>query len=143
MKRNEPPIIVEQGFGQAAAELWEAITDHSRMTRWYFEHIPAFEPVPGFETSFEVKSGDRIFTHCWKVTEVVPGQRISYTWRYEEYPGDAIVSFEIFETDTGSLLRLTLRVLEDFQETIPEFTRDSCLAGWNYFLGERLKEFLE
>ncbi len=30
-----------------------------------------------------------------------------------------------------------------FFENIPEFSRESCQAGWNYFIKEQLKAFLD
>jgi hypothetical protein len=33
--------------------------------------------------------------------------------------------------------------LQSFPGHIPEFKRESCLAGWQYFIRERLKKFLE
>jgi hypothetical protein len=45
----------------------------------------------------------------------------------------------------GNLTKLTLtaRVVEDFDDSIPEFKRESCVAGWNYFIKERLSDYLE
>jgi hypothetical protein len=38
---------------------------------------------------------------------------------------------------------LTVEVLEDFPDDIPEFRRESCIGGWNYFINHRLKEYLD
>jgi hypothetical protein len=32
---------------------------------------------------------------------------------------------------------------EDFMDGIPEFKRESGLAGWEYFLNKSLKDYLE
>jgi hypothetical protein len=40
-------------------------------------------------------------------------------------------------------LRLTYIVIEKFPEDIPEFTRESGMVGWNYFIRKKLKEYLE
>ena len=53
------------------------------------------------------------------------------------------MSFQILPRDSHSLLRLGVEVLEDFPGDIPEFDRESCIAGWNFFLSERLREYLE
>jgi hypothetical protein len=39
-------------------------------------------------------------------------------------------------------LRLTHFVEEDFPDDIPEFSRESGLQGWTYFIKEKLIEFL-
>lgn len=62
---------------------------------------------------------------------------------YEGYPGDSFVSFELSDEGDKTWLRLTHQVTESFPQDIPEFTRESCLGGWNFFIGENLKEFLE
>jgi uncharacterized protein YndB with AHSA1/START domain len=79
----------------------------------------------------------------WRVTDVVPQKLISYAWKYEGYPGDSVVMFELSEQDNSTKLRLTHRVLEDFPEDIPEFERESGMEGWTFIIKKRLKEFLE
>jgi len=37
---------------------------------------------------------------------------------------------------------LTCEVVEDFDDNIEEFKRESGIEGWNYFIKNRLKEFL-
>ncbi|NOQ28383.1 MAG: hypothetical protein GQ564_23720 [Bacteroidales bacterium] len=70
-------------------------------------------------------------------------KKIVYDWSYEGISGDAIVIFELFEQGNQTNLRLTNRGLESFPKDIPEFTRESCIEGWNYFIKNRLKEFLD
>ncbi|KAA3622296.1 MAG: SRPBCC domain-containing protein [Bacteroidetes bacterium] len=143
MKRSDSPIIVEVSFNSNKEALWQAITDHSRMIQWFFDNIPDFQPQVGFKTRFEVSPGERTFTHCWEITEVKPFQKITYNWNYEEYPGDAFVTFEISPKHDQVTVKLTMDIIEDFPDEIPEFQLESCLGGWNYFLGENLKKYLE
>ncbi|MEL7124229.1 MAG: SRPBCC domain-containing protein, partial [Bacteroidota bacterium] len=88
------------------------------------------------------KNEGRVFPHQWKIMEVIPQQKIVYNWRYEGYAGDSMVSFELIENDAQTTLRLTHQVLESFPQDIPEFTRESCLGGWNYFIKESLSKYL-
>ncbi|MBT8256328.1 MAG: SRPBCC domain-containing protein [Bacteroidia bacterium] len=141
MKTTDPPIVVEQFIKASREELWAAITDRSQMIQWYFENIPEFEDEVGFQTSFPVYSEDRIFTHIWKITQVIPMKKIGYEWTYKEYPGKGLVTFEIQGEDEALTLRLTNTVREDFPQDIPEFKRKSCIDGWNYFIQQRLKEY--
>ena len=113
------------------------------MCQQYFENIPSFKPEDGFETQFNVQSQERNFLHMWKVTEVVPLKKISYNWKYENYPGDSFVVFELFKQNNMTKLRLTHQVLENFPEDIPEFLRESGVEGWTFFIKKSLKEFLE
>ncbi len=143
MNKNDSPVIVEQTFNAPIDTVWKSITEIELMRQWYFENIPLFKPEVGFETQFSVQSQDRNFLHIWKVTEVVPLKRIAYKWKYKEYPGDSLLVFELFKQNNLTKLRVTHKVLENFPEDIPEFSRDSCVEGWTYFIQKRLKDFLE
>lgn len=142
MKVSDAPIIVDQFFDAGPAEVWRAITSPDAMRQWFFPEMAAFEPVAGFETRFDVRVEDRVYGHLWSITEVIEGRRIEYDWRYAGYPGRALVSFRLTAAGEGTRLRLTFTVLEDFPGNIPEFRRESCEAGWDYFIRLRLKEFL-
>jgi uncharacterized protein YndB with AHSA1/START domain len=143
MRINEEPIIVEQTFEEENDTVWDSITRVDLMRKWYFDNIPSFEPEVGFETQFNVVSGGRNFLHLWKVTEVVPRKKIIYNWKYDGYPGDSLVTFELFIQDHLTKLRLTHKVQESFPEDIPEFSRESCIGGWEFFIKKSLKEYLE
>ena len=142
MKCTDPPIVIEQHFGASPARLWKAITNPSEMRQWFFEQIPDFRPEAGFHTEFVIRNEGRTFTHCWTLREVIPKKKIVYHWYYPEYPGDSNVHFEIEEHESGSLLRVSTEILEDFPDSIPEFKRESCIAGWQFFVQNRLPEFL-
>ena len=143
MRKNDEPIIVEQTFNTSVDIVWNSITEIDKMRQWYFENIPSFKPEVGFEIRFNVQSQDRNFLHIWKVTEVVPLKKIVYNWRYENYPGDSLVKFELFEDNNSTKLRLTHQVLENFPDDIPEFKRESGVEGWTFFIRKSLKKFLE
>lgn len=143
MKVSEGAIIVEQDFKSTVLRLWRSITVLDEMRQWYFKSIPAFEAAVGFSTQFMVDAGDRSFMHNWEVLEVKEFSRIVYSWNYIGFEGDAMVEFEIDEFALGSRLKLTFSVLSDFTADIPEFKKESCLAGWQYFIHENLKSYLD
>ena len=142
MRKDEDPIIVEQTYNASIDTVWNALTEIDQMRQWYFKNIPSFEPEVGFETQFNVQSEDRNFLHMWKVTEVVPLQKIKYNWKYENYPGDSYVVLELFKQGNATKLRLTHEVHESFPDDIPEFKRESGVKGWTFFIKQSLKEFL-
>ncbi len=143
MRVDEDPIIVEQNFNASIETVWNAITEVDQMQKWYFADILAFKPEIGFETQFIVQPGERSFNHMWEVTEVVPLKKISYNWKYDEYPGNSTVSFELYEENDSTILRLTHKVTENFPDDIPEFKKQSGLTGWTYFIKKSLKKYLE
>lgn len=136
------PIIVEQSFLAQPEAVWQAITNPELMRQWYFEQIDDFRPEVGFETQFDIEVGGRLFRHQWRVTDVVPGKSITYTWRYEGFPGIGTTEWKLSETDEGTTLVLTSTGIESFSQDIPEFTRESGQAGWVYFIQQRLPDFL-
>jgi len=143
MKNTEEPVIVEQTFDTSIENVWNAITKLDQMKQWFFENIESFRPEVGFETQFDVQVEDRKFPHLWKLTEVDPMKRITYNWKYDGYVGDSFVTFELIEYNNHTKLILTHKVVESFPTDIPEFSRESCSEGWNYFIGKSLKEYLE
>ncbi|MEM6686139.1 MAG: SRPBCC domain-containing protein [Bacteroidota bacterium] len=142
MKTSEPPVIVSQNFSKSIATVWNAITDVDQMRQWFFDNIPDFKAEVGFQTQFNVKAPSRDFMHLWAITEVIPQQKIVYNWKYEDLTGDSFVTFELEENNNLTKLTVTANVTEDFSDDIPEFTRESCLGGWNYFIREQLVAFL-
>jgi len=143
MRKSDEPIIIEQTFNTSIETVWNAITEVDQMRKWFFDNIPSFKPEVGFETQFDVQSGERNFRHMWRVTEVKPMEMIKINWKYEGYPGDSYVIFELFEQNGSILLRLTTQILEDFPDDIPEFKRESCVEGWTFLIKKSLKEYLE
>ena len=143
MEDSKKPINVEQIFNTSIQNVWGAITELEQMKQWFFENIESFKPEVGFETQFTVQSQNRNFLHLWKLTEVVPLKKISYNWKYEGYTGDSFVVFELFEQHDVTRLRLKHTITAPFPEGIPEFRRESGVEGWNYFIGQRLKYYLE
>ena len=142
MKKGDPPIVVEESFDASVDTVWRAISDVQQMRQWYFENIPAFEAEVGFETHFDVGHEGRVFPHRWNVTRVVPARTLEYRWRFDGYPGDSAVIFDLVEQDGRTNLRLTARIDESFPEDVPEFTRESGIAGWQYLINQSLKDFL-
>jgi uncharacterized protein YndB with AHSA1/START domain len=140
---NTDPIVVEQTFNAPTAVVWRAITDPGQMRQWYFEPIVNFKPELGFESQFNVRCEERDFLHLWKVTDVVHKKRLAYRWRYDGYAGDSTVVWELSETPNGTRLLFTHVIHESFPQDDPMFSRESGQAGWDYFVRERLKAFLD
>ena len=143
MKKSDPPIVVEQTFDVERLKVWEALTDRDQMVQWFFNNIPEFKPEVGFETEFVVESEGRKFPHKWTVLKVNRGYYLSYRWRYENYEGGSHVIFELTDREGGGThLKLSAVVDENFAE-VPEFQRESCQGGWEYFLQQNLRAYLE
>lgn len=144
MKTSEPRIIVRTEIEGSLAVVWKALTDLDQMLQWYFDNIPTFEAREGFETSFVIENEGRTFTHNWKVLQVTAEKQLSKEWTFSEYPGVSVSHFKLAAKEGGKVdVLVEVEVLEDFPNDIPEFKRESCEGGWNYFLISRLKPFVE
>jgi len=137
------PIVVEQTFKAPVETVWKAIAEKDQMRQWFFDAIPEFEPVEGFETQFNVRAENVDYLHLWTVKEVVPRKRIVYEWRYGGVPGNSTVTWELSETPEGTKLKLTHEGIETFPQDNPVFSRESAQKGWDYFIRESLKKYLE
>lgn len=135
-------IIVKQSFSSSINDVWKAITEHDQMIQWFFDNIPDFKAEVGFYTEFNVSSGGRDFFHQWKIIEVIPYKKISYQWSYKGYEVLSYVHFELTEEEAGCKLKLTAEGGHKFPQDIPEFRRESGIAGWKYFIQGRLRDFL-
>ena len=141
--KNEP-VIVERIYNPPVERVWHAITDVKKMRQWYFPTLVEFEPEVGFETMFDVPHDGKVFPHIWKVTEVVPNKKISYEWKFGGYPGNSLVSFELFDEDGKTRIVLTHNKLETFKGEIhSDLSKQNFVLGWTQFIGTALKEFVE
>lgn len=143
MEDRKQPIIVEQYFDLPLLQVWKAITEHEQMIQWFFSEIPAFKAEVGFRTSFDIVSGGRNFHHLWKIIEVNAPFRIVYHWSYSDIEGAGIVIFELFDKGDKTLLCLRNEGLDSFPSDIPEFSRKAAVGGWEYFIQDQLKNYLE
>ncbi len=142
MLRSDPPIIIEQEINVPVSEIWSALTELEEMRQWFFDIIPDFKAEAGFETQFHLTNEGRDFPHLWKVVEVIPQEKIVVNWKFGGYSGSSNVAFEIIRTDDKNIIRLTTEVIEDHPQDIPEFRRESSVGGWNYFMKDRLYNYL-
>lgn len=138
--KNEP-FVIERTFEASIAEVWQAITDKDEMKQWYFD-LTAFKPEAGFEFQFTGGTPENQYLHLCKVTEAVTRKRLTYSWRYDGYPGISYVTFELFAEGINTRLRLTHSGLESFPPE-PDFKKENFAEGWTYIIGTSLAEFLE
>jgi uncharacterized protein YndB with AHSA1/START domain len=136
-------VIVERLFHAPADKVWRAITEPEQMRKWFFPTIGEFKAEVGFETEADSGCDGKVHRHLWKVTEVVPGRKVAYSWGYPDVPGSSVVAWELFPEGGKTRLRLTHTGLDTFEpEKNPRYARGNFLGGWTHFAG-RLKEFVE
>jgi uncharacterized protein YndB with AHSA1/START domain len=138
---NAEPLVLERTFNAPVEKVWTAITTKEAFDKWYFE-MPDFKAKVGFEFRFVVEHEGNQYDHRCRVTEVVPGKKIAYTWRYEGHEGNTLVTFELFPEGAQTRLVLTHTGLETLPKTAA-FPRENFQKGWNQLIGTNLREYLE
>jgi uncharacterized protein YndB with AHSA1/START domain len=137
------PFEIERLFDAPVTKVWDALTKNVQLKEWYFQ-IADFKPVVGFEFQFIGKTEEnKEYLHLCKVTEVVPGKKLVYSWRYDGLPGNSSVSFELFAEGQKTRLKLTHSGLESFAASGPDFVKQNFAVGWTYILDKSLKGYLE
>jgi uncharacterized protein YndB with AHSA1/START domain len=137
------PVIKEVLLNASTSKVWKAITDKNEMKQWYFD-FKEFKPEIGFEFQFYGGDEKKQWLHLCKVTEVVEGKKLSYSWKYDGYGGISYVTFELFPEGNKTRLKLTHTGLESFpSKEVPELGRENFEAGWNEIVGTSLKKYVE
>ena len=135
------PFVIEQTYNAPIANVWSAITDHKKMQEWYFK-MDDFKPEVGFTFRFSGTDKGVTFWHKCVITEVIPLKKLAHTWTYEEYPGNSVVTWELFDEGDKTRLKLTHAGLETFATDNPSFARDNFAKGWTHITGTGLPNFL-
>lgn len=137
------PLIVECVYSVPIAKVWQALTDNNQLKQWYFQ-LDKFEPKVGSKFDFigGADEGPK-YLHLCEITEVDEEGVIAYSWKYDNYPGSSIVKWEIFEQGNNTRLKLTHTGVETFANNGKGFQKESFKAGWNYFVNDALKNFLQ
>ena len=142
-KMKTEPFVIERTYNAPVAKVWKAITDKDEMKLWYFD-ISEFKAEPGFEFQFVGTDPEGLkYLHLCKIIEVVAEKKLAYSWRYDGYSGNSLVTFELLEEGGKTRLRLTHKGLETFPGDYAAFNKKNFAEGWTFIIGKSLKEFLE
>ncbi len=136
------PFIIERIYNAPISKVWKAITDKNDMKQWYFD-LAEFKPEIGFEFQFYGgKDPANPYRHLCKITELITNKKLTYSWRYDGYPGESFVTFELFEEGNKTRLKLTHSGIETFGDH-PDFAKENFAFGWTSLIGTSLMDFLE
>ena len=139
---DNAPFVIERTFDAPTAKIWKAITDKNDMKQWYFD-LAEFRPEVGFEFQFYGGPPEKQYLHLCKITEIIPGKRLTYSWRYDGYSGISFVTFELFEEGNRTRVKLTHAGLDSFPKDVPDFAKHNFVNGWTDIIGRSLREYVE
>lgn len=135
-------VVIKRLIDAPVARVWKALTDKEELKNW-LPFFADFEPEVGHEVRFKLgKDAEHQYEHISKVIEVVDGKKLVYGWRYEGYPGDSQVTFELFPEGEKTTVVLTHAILEPFPSDNQDFALGSFNQGWNY-TADGLKDYVE
>lgn len=141
---KDSPLILERTYNAPVEKIWKAITDTEQMKQWYFPQLESFKPEAGFQTQFNVHNEGRDYLHIWKIREAIPLKKISVEWKYGGYPGNSLVTFELFPEGDKTRLVLTHEHIDSFLPgEHPELSQQNFVQGWTHFMEKGLREFVE
>lgn len=136
-------VVVERTYEAPIAIVWEAITNKLQMKEWYFD-VSDFKPEVGFQFQFSADKDGKTYLHKCKVVEVNPTTKLAYTWSYEGYAGQSLVTFELNSEDKNKThLKVTHSNLDSFPQDSPEFAPECFNEGWESILSHSLRRFVE
>ena len=139
---KQQAFTLERTFDAPIHILWEALTNKAEMKKWYFD-LAEFKAELNFEFQFTGGHEDGIqYVHLCKVTEVIPDTKITYSWRYDGYPGISYVTFELFAKGEQTQLILTHAGLESFDQANPDFAAKNFAEGWNQIINSSLLNYI-
>ena len=111
-------VVITREFDAPRDLVWQAITTPALIRRWLFGPpgwtMTVCELVPAAGTKYRYewkKDSGEVLGLSGTVQEVVPNQRIVVTERFDEawYPGESIVSQELSDLGSRTLLTMTMR----------------------------------
>jgi uncharacterized protein YndB with AHSA1/START domain len=140
---NIDPIVKEILIKGSSAQIWKAITNKDEMKKWYFD-LQEFRAELGFRFEFwgETEHGKK-YLHLCQITEVIPNEKLSYSWSYDGYVGASLVTFEIIPHGAETLVRLTHLGLETFPSENKDFRKENFNGGWEAIIRDSLKNHVE
>jgi uncharacterized protein YndB with AHSA1/START domain len=113
LKSETQDIVVDEVFPHAPATIWKTLTTGELISRWMMA-AAGFEPVQGNRFTFQTTPAGAWdgTIHC-QVVEVVPNERLVYTWKggHEGNVGygsrlETVVTWILSRAENGTRVRL-------------------------------------
>ncbi|MEO7175559.1 MAG: SRPBCC domain-containing protein [Saprospiraceae bacterium] len=143
MISNTDPIVVQCELQAPTNVVWKALTVNDHMKQWYFQ-LPNFKAEVGFKFQFlGGKDEENQFLHHCEIIEVIDQKKLSYSWRFDGFPGISYVHFELEDHGDSTLVTITHDAIESFEPFHVDFAKANFLEGWTSILDTSLRNFVE
>ncbi|RYY57155.1 MAG: SRPBCC domain-containing protein [Chitinophagaceae bacterium] len=136
-------VFVEHVIEAPVADVWKAITDKEEMKKWYFT-VEDFRLEKEFIFHFDGQgSKGEQYHHICVITEIDPGKKLQHTWRYQDFPGESLVTWELIPEGDFTRVQLTHQGLDSFPQDSPDFEKASFKQGWTQIITVMLAGFFK
>jgi uncharacterized protein YndB with AHSA1/START domain len=136
------PLVIEKTVAASVSDVWAALTKPKHLKQW-LPFFGDFKPKVGYVVRFKMgPSPKHQYEHVCEVTAVEPEHKLTYSWRYNGYPGNSYITYELAAKGKKTKLRLTHNITEPFPADNPDFAIQNFARGWK-FTAEALKAFAE
>jgi len=123
-------------------KIWSALTNKDEMKIWYFD-IPDFVLEENAVFNFYEPGENKKFLHRCTIQSIQPKKKFQHTWTYPAYSdGVSVVTWNLEETDMGTLVKLTHEGLENFEHAGSDFALTNFEAGWNEIIDKMLRKYV-
>jgi len=142
-KMKNQKIALEQLLNAPISRVWKALTDKNEMKQWYFD-LAEFNPEVGFKFHFTGgPSPERQYLHLCEITEVIPNEKLEYSWHYDGYEGNTLLTFILVEQGNKTLLKFSHAGIETFPANNPDLALSNFVTGWNQIIHTSIKEYID
>jgi len=100
---EDKALIIEQEYEVPKDLVWRAITDPELMKKWYFD-ISGFQLEVGCQFQFDGGEEGKRYTHLCEILEVIPHEKLKYSWAYEGHEGISFVTFDLLSQEETTKL---------------------------------------
>lgn len=127
-------VVIRRTFAAPVERVYQAWTDPAQMARWFFPNarwkaaVVDLDPTPGGRCDVTMRHSDGSEFHTvGRYVEVVPNERLCFTWTWLESPfgpEETLVTVELRAVPDGTALTLT-----HDRQSDPRL-REGTEAGW-------------
>ena len=137
-------IQIEKTCNAPIALIWQAITNRAMMKEWYFNFDEAFKLEP--DAVFEWTAGDtedNQWLHRGKMLEIIPIEKLVYSWEYPGYSGTSTLSWNLLKVDdTTTKITLIHEFTIPFDSTVAALKQENFEMGWAHIINISLLDYL-
>jgi len=140
----ERDIVISWYFPQAPARVWDCLTQPELLNQWFMKND--FKAEVGHRFTFTNKPK---IAFGWdgivysEVLEVIPQQKLVYTWKAGPEPGvvnmDTILTWTLTPQGEGTLLKLEHKGFKGLKNYMSSFMMEK---GWKINIGKKFQRIL-